>query len=150
MQFSTSTVFSSPTKAKWPQVDSRWPPRIQRDNDQRKLDRWAEDAPCRAFPQCLAQVNSTCGRSKRGRGTLYRDIGCHITYALPPTEWSQNKQPSQALLLQTEYTLNKDCFIALLYSTHVMSKGLFAWLGFCLGGGFDGVTLFWNLLAKQD
>lgn len=70
-----------------------------------------------------------------GQGTLHRHIGCHITYALPQTEQSHLKPNSQALLQETKHTGNKDCFIALLCSTHVMSKGLFDWLDFVWVGG---------------
>lgn len=53
---------------------------------------------------------------------------------------SQSKQPSQASLLQTEYTLNKDCFIALLYSTcHEQRVVCLAGIG--LGLGFDRVLI---------
>lgn len=95
-------------------------------DNERKLDSSGEGATCRGFLQCSAQANSSSRRSER----LQKDIGCHITYALPATECSHLKPNSQALLIQTEHTLNKDCSRALLYSTHAISKGLFAWLDF--------------------
>lgn len=149
-QHATLHQRSSPIKAKCPWVDSRRPPAIQHDANQRKLDSWAEDAPCRAFPQCSAQVNSTRRRREMGRGTLHKDIGCHITYALPRTERSHLKPNSQAKPCYCKIHTEQRLFYSFVVFNTCHKQRVVCLAGFCLGWGFDGVTLFWFVLAKQD
>lgn len=80
------------------------------------------------FPAVLSSSKQQF-QEKRKAAKRYR-LSHHICITCNRVLSSQTKQPSQALLIQTEHTLNKDCSRALLYSTHAISKGLFAWLDF--------------------
>ena len=107
------------------EVDSCRPPGIKINGNQRKLDsRTAalNGMLCRAFPQCFfkIKVNSSCRRSEWAATS-------HMHY-LKQSALISKQAAKPSLVTADRHTLNKDCFVSLLYSTHVISKGLFAWL----------------------
>lgn len=97
--------------------------------------------PCRgrpmpSFPTMLVSSKQHLQEKQEGqRNTAQRHGLSHcICITSNRVFSSQTKQPSQSLLLQTEHTLNKGCFTALLYSKrHKQSNVCLA--GFCLGEG---------------
>lgn len=122
-----------------PRVDQHRPLGIQRKANLDKAGQLSRGCPITLSSSKRHLKSKWVGQNTSQR---YR-LSHHICITLNRELSSQTKQPSQALLLQTKHTLNRDYFKAFFVFNTCHKQRVVCLAGFCLGGGFDGVTLFW-------